>query len=145
MSTPDSLSTSVDVVQRLAEAITPVHPFVVMPNANIVLPPGVAAADGVDIQVALAVCHESAVSQDRIQRQPELVVEFDGRRHPRLHDLAWRWLRVPDIWLIEPGRSTITASIDTGGGARSVEVMESDFTVVRAAWSCHVAPEILFG
>lgn len=71
-------------------------------HPSISVPPGGVALDGIEVAVAVAV----VPSDPGPVASPELVVELSAAvERPNLHRLAWRSLRVGEVW-----------TVDTAGG-----------------------------
>lgn len=87
------------MAERVAAAIEADDSARIERRPRIAIPPGAVALDGIEVDVLVAV-----VSSDPTPAgAPELVVElWTSVRQPRLHQLAWRSLHVPEVWRVHP-------------------------------------------
>lgn len=121
---------------HVAVALTVEQGYVVLTDSRVAVPPGVIAADGVDVSVSVVVCKADDVSGTRVEGVPSLVVELEGdRAFPASRRLAWQSLGLPERWSVAPD-GVITVDTPTA----ALDLKQGDHVRRQGpGWSCDAA------
>ncbi|HEY9557625.1 MAG TPA: hypothetical protein VIR58_12875 [Acidimicrobiales bacterium] len=131
-------------LDRISDAIDVTDGIRLIVDGTVAVPPGLVAADGVELRVGLQIVSSDAGEGSVRGGAPELVVEVSqGDSYPGLRSAAWRGLQVPERWILLPDEATILVELRDSHGS-STERRESGLLTSQGrGWRCHlVVPEV---
>src|SRR3546814_7796283 len=94
-------------LDRISDAIDVTDGIRLIVDGTVAVPPGLVAADGVELRVGLQIVSSDAGEGSVRGGAPELVVEVSqGDSYPGLRSAAWRGLQVPERWILRSEEHT---------------------------------------